>query len=154
MKNPKLVLQKNLRWIREQKIVLAAGCYDILSFAHIRHLEWAKQQGNILVVGITSDAHVTRHKGEGRPHYSHSHRAEVVSGLNCVDHVVICRANSTLPIIKELRPHIYVKGADTINNPSDHFQAEVSYIKSYGGVVLFSPADEQAHTSDLLKGEK
>ena len=156
--NQKLILQKNLKQLRERKIVLCHGCYDILTPAHIEHLEWAAKQGDVLVVSVTSDANVSRHKGEGRPHFSHTKRAEVVSALNCVDHVVVCRADNALPVLKQLRPDVYVKGADTKVRPGDFFQLECNYVRDYGGVVRFSPTDEEAHTSDirarLLKEEK
>jgi rfaE bifunctional protein nucleotidyltransferase chain/domain len=147
--NEKLILQKNLGKIRDRIIVLCHGCYDILTHAHIAHLEWAKMQGDILVVSITSDAHVARHKEEGKPHFNHTRRAEVVGALNCVDHVVICRANSAVPVIKALRPHVYVKGEDTKTNPGDHFQLECNEMEALGGRVLYSPASIQAHTSEV-----
>lgn len=145
----KLIKKKGLVAIRDKRIVLAHGCYDLLTWAHMRHLAWAKRHGDVLVVSVTSDAHVARHKGEGRPHFSHHRRAEQLAGLEAVDYVVICRANSALPIIEMLRPDIYVKGSDTIENPSDSFQKECDFVKSYGGQILFSPSEEEAHTSTV-----
>ncbi len=145
----KLVLRKNLGELREKIIVLAHGCYDVVTVAHLRHLEWARAQGDCLVVSVSSDTHVARHKGEGRPHFSHDHRADFLAGLNVVDHVVICRADNALGIIEELRPHIYCKGDDTKSNPGDHFQAEIDLVESYGGEVRYSPSDEESHTTQL-----
>ena len=149
MASSKLVIRKNLRYIHDKIVVLAHGCYDICTVAHLRHLEWARAQGDCLVVSVTSDTHVARHKGEGRPHFNHDARASFLAGLNVVDHVVVCRADSALGIIEDLQPNIYVKGHDTIGNPGDHFASEIQLVESYGGKVLYSPSDSTGHTSEV-----
>ena len=144
---------QNLRVRFKNKIwVLCHGVFDILHPGHIRHLEWAKKQGDLLVVSFTPDHEVQ--KGPGRPHFSLKYRMMVVDALQVVDYVVACKTADAIQIIEKLRPDIYVKGPDIKREPTEAFKREKKLVKLLGGKVLFSPNDVEFHSTDILNGEK
>jgi|SRR5882724_304457 len=119
MKRQKLVLFRNelaqtlvQHRARNQKIVLANGCFDILHVGHTRYLSSAKAEGDILVVAINSDASVRKLKGEGRPVLPENERAELLSALESVDYVVIFDEPNVEPLLEALRPDVHAKGTD------------------------------------------
>ena len=95
-----------------QRIVFTNGCFDILHVGHVRYLSEAKAQGDILVVGLDSDASVRKIKEEQRPIISQDQRAEVLASLRCVDYVTIFDDADPLPLISAIKPDVLVKGAD------------------------------------------
>jgi rfaE bifunctional protein nucleotidyltransferase chain/domain len=95
-----------------KNVVLADGCFDILHVGHVRYLEGARQLGDTLVVAINSDRSVRELRGPGRPILDENERAALVSGLRCVDHVVVFDEPDVSRILDTLRPAIHVKGAD------------------------------------------
>jgi rfaE bifunctional protein nucleotidyltransferase chain/domain len=95
-----------------RSVVFANGCFDILHAGHVSLLEQAKGEGDVLVVGINSDASVKRLKGESRPVIGEQERAEALLALECVDRVLIYEEDTPLQAIKALRPDVLVKGAD------------------------------------------
>ena len=98
---------------REQhKVVFTNGCFDLLHRGHIYYLSRARELGTLLVVGLNSDASVTRLKGPGRPVNDQQARAEVLGGLAFVDQVVIFSEDTPLNLIKAVRPHLLIKGGD------------------------------------------
>jgi rfaE bifunctional protein nucleotidyltransferase chain/domain len=99
---------------REQKklVVFTNGVFDILHRGHVEYLAKAKALGDILVVGINSDASVRRIKGEKRPVVSEQDRAFLVAHLTPVDYVTIFAEDTPIRVIAELIPDVLVKGAD------------------------------------------
>lgn len=97
---------------KNKKIVFTNGCFDILHRGHVSYLDKAKSQGDILVLGLNSDSSVKRLKGEDRPINSEEDRAFVLAALESVDYVVIFEEDTPYELIKALKPHILVKGAD------------------------------------------
>ncbi len=95
-----------------KKVVFTNGCFDILHVGHLRYLEEAREQGDLLVVGVNSDASVRRLKGPTRPINSELDRAEMLAGLKAVDYTVIFTEDTPVEIIDELKPSIHVKGGD------------------------------------------
>ena len=95
-----------------RRVVFTNGCFDILHAGHVSLLEQARAEGDVLVVGINSDASVKRIKGESRPVIGESERAEALLALECVDRVVIYDEETPLATINSLRPDVLVKGAD------------------------------------------
>ena len=93
-------------------VAFANGCFDILHAGHVRYLQAAKQQGDILVVGINSDRSVSALKGPGRPLLPASARAELVAALEPVDYVIIFDEQTAEALLSELRPHVHCKGPD------------------------------------------
>ena len=93
-------------------IVLANGCFDMLHVGHIRYLEGARREGDILVVGVNADSSVCNLKGPGRPVLDESARTQVVAALRCVDYVVLFAEANVEALLEELRPDVHAKGTD------------------------------------------
>jgi rfaE bifunctional protein nucleotidyltransferase chain/domain len=96
----------------KKKIVFTNGCFDILHAGHADYLNKAKSLGDILVVGINSDASMRRIKGEKRPILPQQMRAYLLDNLKPVDYVVIFEEDTPLELIKAIKPDVLVKGAD------------------------------------------
>ena len=97
---------------RGQHIVFANGCFDTLHVGHIRYLEGARREGDILVVGVNTDASVCELKGPGRPILDEKARAQLVAALRCVDYVVLFSEPNVEALLNELRPDVHAKGTD------------------------------------------
>lgn len=95
-----------------KRVVLANGCFDILHVGHVRYLEGAKKEGDVLVVGVNSDTSVRPLKGEGRPILDENARAELVAALLAVDYVVIFDEPDVESLLEEIRPDVHAKGTD------------------------------------------
>lgn len=97
---------------RSQRMVLANGCFDVLHAGHVRYLQGARAEGDLLVVAINSDASTARLKGPGRPFLDEQARAQLVAALACVDYVVIFSEPNVENLLTTLRPHVHAKGTD------------------------------------------
>lgn len=95
-----------------EKIVFANGCFDTLHVGHIRYLEGARREGDILVVGVNNDSSVRGLKGPGRPVLDENARALLVAALRCVDYVVLFSEPTVEALLNELRPDVHAKGTD------------------------------------------
>jgi D-beta-D-heptose 7-phosphate kinase / D-beta-D-heptose 1-phosphate adenosyltransferase len=98
--------------MQDQRVVFTNGCFDILHFGHIYYLAKARDLGDLLVVGLNSDASVTRLKGPLRPINEQYHRAFLLAALQVVDFVTIFEEDTPQKLIEKLRPQILVKGGD------------------------------------------
>src|SRR6202795_4181631 len=97
---------------RARRIVLANGCFDTLHVGHIRYLEGARREGDILVVGVNADSSVRNLKGPGRPVLDENARAQLVAALRCVDYVVLFAEPNVEALLEDLRPDVHAKGTD------------------------------------------
>lgn len=95
-----------------QRVVLANGCFDILHVGHIRYLEGAKKEGDVLVVGVNGDSSVCELKGPGRPILDENARGQLVASLRAVDYVVIFDEPNVEALLEFLRPDVHAKGTD------------------------------------------
>jgi D-glycero-beta-D-manno-heptose 1-phosphate adenylyltransferase len=95
-----------------RRIVLANGCFDTLHVGHIRYLEGARREGDILVVGVNADSSVCNLKGPGRPILDENARAQLVAALRCVDYVLLFAEPNVEALLEELRPDVHAKGTD------------------------------------------
>jgi rfaE bifunctional protein nucleotidyltransferase chain/domain len=129
-----------------RRIAFANGCFEILHVGHVRFLEGAKEQGNILVVGINSDRSVAQLKGVGRPLLGEETRAELVAALGCVDYTVIFDDATAEPILRDLRPHVQCKGPDY----SEESVPERWVMDELGGEVRIVGDPKDHSTRDLL----
>jgi len=97
---------------RRERIVFANGCFDTLHVGHIRYLEGARREGDILVVGVNDDSSVHNLKGPGRPVLEQKARAHLVAALRSVDYVVLFSEATVEALLEELRPDVHAKGTD------------------------------------------
>jgi rfaE bifunctional protein nucleotidyltransferase chain/domain len=97
---------------RGPKIVLANGCFDTLHVGHVRYLDGARREGDILVVAVNSDSSVCALKGAGRPILPEAARAALVGALRSVDYVVLFSEPNVEALLEELRPDVHAKGTD------------------------------------------
>ncbi len=95
-----------------KRIVLANGCFDLLHVGHVRYLRAARRLGDVLFVGLNSDAAVARLKGPGRPLMPAAERQEILEALRDVDHVVVFDDDTADRLVTRIRPHVHAKGTD------------------------------------------
>ena len=113
------------------KIVFTNGCFDILHVGHVRYLTAAKKLGDVLIVGLNTDASVKLLKGDARPVNKEKDRAEVLLGLKAVDYVVLFGERTAENLVAQVKPDVYVKGGDyTVEQIP-----EAKIVQSYGGTV-------------------
>ncbi len=96
----------------QKRIVFANGCFDTLHVGHIRYLEGARREGDVLVVAVNADSSVKQLKGPGRPILDEKARASLAAALRCVDYVVLFGEPNVESLLEELRPHVHAKGTD------------------------------------------
>jgi rfaE bifunctional protein nucleotidyltransferase chain/domain len=128
------------------RIILANGCFDVLHVGHVRYLEGAKALGDLLIVGINSDAQVARLKGKGRPLMPQDQRAEMVASLQAVDFVVIFDEPTVEELLLALKPEIHAKGTDY----AEETVPERDVVRSYGGRVAIAGDPKDHSTSELI----
>jgi D-beta-D-heptose 7-phosphate kinase/D-beta-D-heptose 1-phosphate adenosyltransferase len=130
-----------------QRVVFTNGCFDVLHAGHVQYLQDARKQGDVLVVGVNSDASVRSLKGPGRPVNDEEARTAVLAGLSAVDYVTVFDAATPLELIQAVRPDVLVKGAD--------YRADEvvggDFVKSYGGRVYLAPLREGLSSSNILR---
>jgi rfaE bifunctional protein nucleotidyltransferase chain/domain len=97
---------------RGERVVLANGCFDLLHVGHVRYLEGARAEGDVLVVAVNSDASMRRLKGDGRPILRQEARVQLVAGLRAVSYVVVFDDPDVGPLLEALRPDVHAKGTD------------------------------------------
>jgi rfaE bifunctional protein nucleotidyltransferase chain/domain len=95
-----------------RKIVFANGIFDLLHAGHVRYLQAARAAGDILVVGVNSDASTRKLKGEGRPILTERARAALVAALGAVNYVVVFDELDVRTLLNEFQPHVHAKGTD------------------------------------------
>ena len=130
-----------------QRVVFTNGCFDILHAGHVRYLAAARALGDVLILGLNSDASVRRLKGETRPVNSEADRAEVVGALASVDYVVIFGEDTAEELIARVRPAVYAKGGDYTRETLP----EARIVESYGGEVAFIPLVEGKSTTGIIE---
>ena len=129
-----------------RRVVFTNGCFDLLHPGHIRLLEQARALGDVLVVGLNSDASVRRLKGDGRPLVAEGERAEVLAALAAVDAVTIFAEATPRELIAALLPDVLVKGGDW--GPDQIVGREE--VEAAGGRVVVVPYLEGFSTSALI----
>ena len=130
-----------------KRIVFTNGCFDILHVGHVRYLKAAKSLGDLLVLGLNSDASVRGLKGDRRPLVPEAERAEVLAGLESVDCVVLFDEETPLSLIQDLRPHVLVKGGDW----SEDRIVGAAEVRSWGGQVVVAPLVEGRSTTNVVE---
>jgi D-beta-D-heptose 7-phosphate kinase/D-beta-D-heptose 1-phosphate adenosyltransferase len=133
---------------KKQRLVFTNGCFDLMHIGHTRYLQAAKQLGDLLVVGINSDASVrSLNKALDRPIVPEAQRAEVLAALGCVDYVIIFTEPDPLNLITALQPDVLVKGGDW----PVHRIVGREIVEARGGVVKTIPLVPDMSTTSLIQ---
>ena len=152
----KILTPENLAFKAEKlrqegkRIVLCHGTFDLLHIGHIRHLQSASKEGDVLIATITGDIYVN--KGPGRPVFNEHLRSENLAALACVDFISINQASTAINVISKVKPQVYVKGKDYKKASDDvtgNITREKEEVKKYGGKVIFTE-DITFSSSNLL----
>ena len=142
------LLAARQRWRKERRIVVTTnGCFDLLHPGHVRFLAQARAQGQVLIVGLNSDASVRQLKGPGRPLLPQEDRAAMLAALRCVDQVVIFDEALANGLLALLHPDIHCKGGDYT---ADELP-EAKVIRQGGGQVRILPFSAGYSTSALIR---
>jgi rfaE bifunctional protein nucleotidyltransferase chain/domain len=148
----KIVSREGLHGILDEhrhfgrKIVFANGVFDLLHVGHVRYLQAAKKEGDLLVVGINSDAGTRKLKGEGRPILTERARAALVAAQKSVDYVVIFDELDVTPLLREIQPDVHAKGTDY--TPNTVPEREIAALLGIRIAIVGDPKDHS--TRDLL----
>lgn len=129
-----------------KKVVFTNGCFDLLHAGHVIYLQEARDQGDLLVLGLNSDDSVRRLKGENRPVRAEIDRAVLLAGLESVDLVAVFEEDTPEKLIKKLRPDVLVKGGD-------YALSEIvgaDFVQSIGGQVVIIPFVEGFSSSNII----
>lgn len=129
-----------------KRIVFTNGCFDLLHAGHIRYLEKARSLGDLLVVGLNSDQSVRTIKGPLRPILQETERAEILSGLWCVDYITLFDEPTPLELITLLQPNVLVKGGDWTKETT----VGKEVVEQLGGEVIILPFVEGSSTTNII----
>jgi rfaE bifunctional protein nucleotidyltransferase chain/domain len=127
-------------------VAFANGCFDLLHVGHVRYLDAARALGDVLFVGLNSDAAVARLKGPGRPLMPAAERAEILAGLRAVDHVVVFDEDTADRLVSLVRPAVHAKGTDY----TDASVPEAASVRAAGGRVAIVGDPKDHATRDLI----
>lgn len=131
---------------QNKQIVLTNGCFDILHRGHITYLEQAKQQGDVLIVGVNTDTSIRRLKGPARPINSVLDRVGVLQAIGSVDHVVTFDEDTPHELIRAIRPDVFVKGGDYTREKLP----EASLVEELGGTIKLLPFAADRSTTSII----
>jgi len=132
---------------KKMTVVTTNGCFDILHVGHVRYLEEAKRHGDILIVGVNSDASVKRNKGDSRPINPERERAEIITSLKPVDVVFIFNDTTPHAWLKKIKPHVHVKGGDRTMDQI----TEKNVVEAGGGKIVLAKVVHGRSTTNVLK---
>jgi rfaE bifunctional protein nucleotidyltransferase chain/domain len=150
--NARILTATDARALRDRlqaegrKLVFTNGCFDIVHRGHVSYLEFARAQGDALIVGVNSDASVKRNKGDLRPINPEEDRAWVLASLRAVDAVVIFDAKEPKELIAEILPHVLVKGKDWA-----HYVSGREVVEANGGCVVLADMVEGRSTTGTIE---
>lgn len=140
-------LEELRKLVAGKKVVLANGCFDILHVGHLRYLEGARAQGDVLVVAINSDKSMRLIKDACRPILGEDERVALVSALRCVDYVVVFDEPDVSCVLEVLRPAIQAKGTDY----TEQTVPERDKVMGYGGVVRITGDPKNHSTRGIIE---
>ena len=129
-----------------RRVVFTNGCFDILHLGHVQYLAFARRQGDVLVVGLNSDASVRRNKGPRRPIVPEDERAALLLALRCVDYVVLFDEETPERLVERLVPDVLVKGPDWA-----HYVAGREVVEAAGGRVVLADLVPGRSTTGLVE---
>lgn len=130
-----------------RRVVFTNGVFDILHPGHVRYLQQARALGDLLIVGLNSDASVRGNKGPGRPINSEAERGEILEALECVDAVTVFGEETPAEIICAIQPDILVKGADWAEDAIVGRET----VEERGGKVVRVPVEQGFSTTEIIR---
>ena len=149
--NDRILTATAARSLRDQldaagkKLVFTNGSFDILHRGHVTYLEFARAQGDALLIGLNSDASVRRYKGPTRPVNSEEDRTYVLAALRAVDGVVVFDEDEPRDLIGKILPHVLVKGRDWA-----HYVSGRDVVEAHGGQVVLADMVEGRSTTNVI----
>jgi rfaE bifunctional protein nucleotidyltransferase chain/domain len=144
---PELLSVLAARRAAGERVALTNGAFDLIHVGHLRSLEQARAHGDVLVVGVNSDASVRRYKSPDRPIVPEADRAELIAGLACVDYVVLFDESTAEALLAAVQPEVYIKGAEYAARPFP----ERAVVEGYGGRVVLVELESGRSTSGLIE---
>lgn len=141
-------METECRQLREasQKVVFTNGTFDILHAGHTTYLDQARRLGDVLIVGLNSDASIRSIKGTARPIINESHRSRMLAALECVDYVVLFDEDEPRDLISALLPDVLVKAEDW-----SHYVSGRDVVEANGGRVVLAPLVKGLSTSGIIE---
>jgi rfaE bifunctional protein nucleotidyltransferase chain/domain len=130
-----------------RRVAFANGIFDLLHVGHVRYLQAARREADLLVVGVNSDASARRLKGPGRPLIPQQERAEIVAALSCVDYVTLFPEPSAENLISRIRPEVHCKGTDYLPSTVPERRA----VRESGGRVAIVGDPKDHSTRDMIR---
>ena len=150
--NPKIKSREEITKIAEQlkkegkKIVTTNGAFDLLHYGHVKLFEFAKQQGDILIVGLNSDESIKKYKDENRPITKQEHRAEILAALEFIDYVTIFDEPECIKFVESIKPNVHVNAA---TYGYDCIEKET--VEKYGGKIKLFDIIKGHSTTELIR---
>jgi D-beta-D-heptose 7-phosphate kinase/D-beta-D-heptose 1-phosphate adenosyltransferase len=130
-----------------RKVGFTNGCFDILHIGHVKYLQEAKNNCDVLIIGVNSNESVKRLKGDKRPITDVHARVEVLSALECVDYLTVFGEDTPEDLIKALTPDVLFKGGDW----KEEDIVGANHVKASGGKVMVIPYVEGYSTTELIE---
>ncbi|MCH7839973.1 MAG: adenylyltransferase/cytidyltransferase family protein [Planctomycetes bacterium] len=134
---------------QRKRVVQCHGCFDIVHPGHIRYLEFARRQGDLLIVSLTGDSQID--KGDQRPYIPQELRAENLAALMFVDYVYIDPEPTAEAVLARIQPDVYVKGREYEHATDAAFVAEKAVVEGYGGRIIFSSGEIVFSSTELIE---
>ncbi len=148
----KMVERKDIAGLAEtlrkqgKKIVTTNGSFDVMHAGHMRYLQKAKEQGDVLIVGLNSDSSIKQNKGENRPIIPQDQRAFMLSSIGFVDYVVIFEETDPRALLSEIKPDVHVNGAEYGGKC-----IEAETVKKNGGRLVLIERSDDLSTTEIVK---
>ena len=130
-----------------KRIVFTNGCFDLIHLGHIKYFQFAKDQGDLLVVGVNTDRSICRLKGSKRPIINEHDRMSVLEELESIDYLISFDDDTPLRLIEQMRPDVLVKGADYRKDQVVGWDL----VESYGGQIALAPLIDGRSTSAVIR---
>src|SRR5256885_11568437 len=130
-----------------KRIVFTNGCFDVLHLGHVKYFQFARRQGDLLVVGVNTDASICRLKGPKRPVTKEDDRVGLLEEMQSIDYLVRFDDDTPMRLIEQLRPDVLVKGADYRKDQVVGWEM----VESYGGRIALAPLVDGRSTTAVIQ---
>jgi D-beta-D-heptose 7-phosphate kinase/D-beta-D-heptose 1-phosphate adenosyltransferase len=130
-----------------KKIVFTNGCFDLIHLGHVKYFQFAKAQGDLLIVGVNTDCSIRRLKGDKRPIINEDDRTAVLEELESIDYLIKFDEDTPLNLIESIQPDVLVKGADYTKEQIVGWDI----VESRGGIIALAPLIDGRSTSNVIQ---